>query len=299
MTSKSMLPKNNPDRFHIEIHCTDKFLSETKDRNAASILASKSQLSKQKIKNLMQEGAVWLHRGKEHKRIRKGNTAIHKGDRLALFYDDFLLNLELEKPVLLEDLKDYSIWFKPYGILSQGTQWGDKHSLLRFAELNLQPQRPAFLIHRLDREACGLMIIAHSKKASAQLSNIFSERKVEKHYLAIVKGKPAENKFTIKNNIEGKEAISHFNLLKYDESTKTSLLDANIETGRKHQIRIHLSQMNSPIIGDSLYGNKKYDDKKVAKKNMKLCALSLSFDCPVTEKKQLFKLPEKFLIDFQ
>lgn len=291
MTSESTF--QNKQRINLEIVCDEKFLKEFVDRNAASILANRSELSKQKIKRLMQMGAVWLHRGKQHKRIRKGNISIQKGDRQELFYDEHLLKMKLDNPVLLEDLQSYSIWFKPYGVLSQGTQWGDSHSLLRFAELNMTPQRPSFLIHRLDREACGLMLIAHSRNAAAQLSQIFAERLVEKNYLAIVMGKPEKNDITVNSNIDGKNAISHFKLLNYNGSNNTSLMEANIETGRKHQIRIHLSQINLPIIGDSLYG-----DKKTTKENMKLCAVSLEFDCPISNRKQNFQLPENYRQEF-
>lgn len=292
MTSKSMLSKNTSDRFRIEVHCTDKFFNDTEDKNAASILANKSQLSKQKIKNLMQQGAVWLHRGKDHKRIRKANLNIQKGDRLELFYDQYLQDLKTEEPVLLEDLGSYSIWFKPYGVLSQGTQWGDQHSLLRFAELNLKPQRQCFLVHRLDREACGLMLIAHNKKAAGLLSEIFAQRQVEKHYLAVVKGKSKEPEFTVDSPVDEKSAISHFKLLNYNQEKDTSLLEVSIETGRKHQIRVHLNGITLPIIGDSIYG------KKVAKENMMLCAISLKFQCPLTKKEQVFKLPEKYTSTF-
>lgn len=110
-------------------------------------------LSRQKIKDAMAKGACWwTHKGKRL-RLRRATKELKPGIRLQLYYDEKVLARKPEGPVLLEDLERYTVWFKPHGLLAQGSQWGDHCSLLRLAELQLQ--RPCHLIHRLDADAAG------------------------------------------------------------------------------------------------------------------------------------------------
>jgi tRNA pseudouridine32 synthase/23S rRNA pseudouridine746 synthase len=149
--------------------------------NAIDLLADHCELSRQQIKQAMSKGAVWLQKGKRTQRLRRATKNLNSGELLQLYYDKRLLDQTPVPPKLLHDFGAYSVWFKPAGMLAQGTEWGDHCSLLRVSELAFAKPRQSFLVQRLDREAFGLMIIAHQQKAAAQLSTLFQQRKIEKH----------------------------------------------------------------------------------------------------------------------
>lgn len=239
-------------------------------------------LSRQKIKDAMAKGACWwTHKGKRL-RLRRATKELKPGIRLQLYYDEKVLARKPEDPVLLEDLERYTVWFKPHGLLAQGSQWGDHCSLLRLAELQLQ--RPCHLIHRLDADAAGLMLIAHDPKAAGALSQRFSGRTMTKRYKARVCGVMETQDQVVDAPIEGKPAVSHVSTLATNEAEQTSLLQISIETGRKHQIRRHLAGLGHPILGDRLYG-------RAAGVPLQLLAFYLEFDCPLNKRKMVFELP--------
>jgi len=149
---------------------------------AVDILSEASGLPKGRIKDAMAKGACWWTLKGKQVRLRKAKREVKAGTRLQLHYDDTVLARKLETPELLEDKSRYSVWYKPHGLLAQGSQWGDHCSLLRLAEVQLD--RPCYLIHRLDADAAGLMMIAHDSKAAGALSQCFSGRTMTKHYLA-------------------------------------------------------------------------------------------------------------------
>ncbi|HCL37560.1 MAG TPA: RNA pseudouridine synthase, partial [Marinobacter hydrocarbonoclasticus] len=141
---------------------------------AVDALAGASGLPKQRIKDAMAKGACWWTQKGKQVRLRKAKRELKPGTRIQLFYDDQVLARKPETPTLLENKGRYSVWFKPHGLLSQGSQWGDHCSLLRLAEIELNA--PCFLVHRLDADAAGLMLIAHDGKAAAALSELFAGR---------------------------------------------------------------------------------------------------------------------------
>lgn len=173
-------------------------------------------------------------------------------------------------------------------MLSQGSKWGDHCTINRWVEKRLQPQRPAFVIHRLDRAATGLMIIAHRKKVAAYFAEQFRLRNVGKSYQAIVHGRFQDTK-TIDTPIEEKPALSHVSRISYDAATDESLLEVVIETGRKHQIRRHLAEAGFPIVGDRLFG----DTADRSERNLCLSACQLSFLAPHDGERKIYKLPQE------
>ena len=259
--------------------------------SAVELLTEASQLSRQAIKQAMQKGAVWLTRGKQTQRMRRASKKLKPGDELHFYYNPQVLNDAPQSAQLVADEGAYSVWNKPYGMLSQGSKWGDHCTIYRWAEQNLQPQRPAFIVHRLDRAASGLMMLAHSKKMAASLSALFEQRKVEKHYQVWVVGDFSGQvsgpwkRLTIDEPLAGKNAVSHFSLLEYDKEKNRSLLDVEIETGRKHQIRRHLAGAGFPVVGDRLYGEATEGDE-----DLQLQAVSLAFQCPASGKLCSYKL---------
>lgn len=124
------------------------------------------------------------------------------------------------------------------------------------------------IVHRLDKDTSGIIVIAKNDVAHLKMSEMFKEKTLEKTYLCICKGNFREKEGRIVNFIgrdpkdrkkmavvteNGKEAISNYMVL--DEVTNFSLVKVRIETGRTHQIRVHMKSMNHPIVGDSVYGN--------------------------------------------
>jgi len=201
------------------------------------------------------------------------------GDELHLYYDAKILAEIPSDPGLIADLGGYSVWHKPYGLRSQGSKWGDHCTVVRWAERNLEPLRPAFTVHRLDRAAKGLILIAHSKSIAAALSALFRDRDVEKRYRATVAGDFSTQllPLRVEEPIDGKAAVSVFEHHELIADGTRSLVDVSIETGRKHQVRRHLSGLGHAVIGDRLYGSGEVDGV-----DLQLTACFLAFQCPVS-----------------
>ena len=261
---------------------------------AVDVLSESTAISKQLIKKAMQKGAVWVTKKNSTQRLRRADKLLKSGSTIHLYYDEQVLSLQPADAIMIADEGLYSVWYKPYGMLSQGSKWGDHCAINRWVEKNLQPQRPSFVVHRLDRAATGLMLIAHGKKTAAYFSNLFQQRQVEKQYRAIVTGKFPDY-LKLDTPVENKSALSHAEIIKYDTSANKSLVSVSIETGRKHQIRRHLSEAGFPIVGDRLYGNN--DDNHY--KDLCLTSCYLSFVSPANNRKKEYILPDELLLDLE
>ena len=270
---------------HIETHVP----VESSEDNAIELLQRATGLSKQRIKKAMTQGAVWITRGRNTQRLRRATRALRAGDEIHLYYDANILAELPPEPTLVADLGEYSVWNKPYGLRSQGSKWGDHCTVLRWAERHLRPERPGFTVHRLDRAANGLILIAHSKKVAAALSEQFRKREVEKNYCALVAGDFSKhaNPLRVESVIDGKEAISEYSLQDLGDDGERSLVGVRIETGRKHQIRRQLAELGHPIIGDRLYGTGEEDGP-----NLQLTAYRLVFHCPVSNELVEYRLAD-------
>jgi tRNA pseudouridine32 synthase/23S rRNA pseudouridine746 synthase len=241
-----------------EYHISVKHTSET----PVELLAVASGLSRQRVKQVMWKGAVWLERHGGVRRIRRAKSRLQVGDRLHCYYNERVLAAEPEEAYLVADEGEYSVWFKPKGMFSQGSKWGDHCAIDRWVQTHLTPERPVFLVHRLDRATDGLIVLAHRKRVARELSRMFFERKVKKRYRVWVVGPfltDGPDK-VIDDPVDGRSAISRVTLDHYDELRDRSLLQVEIDTGRKHQIRRHLSGVGHPVVGDRLYGQKKTDE---------------------------------------
>ncbi len=259
------------------------------DRYAPAILSDATRLSRERIKTAMQRGAVWLTRDGHTQRLRRAKRSLKVGDELHLYYNLAVLSETPAQPTLIADNDAYSVWAKPRGTRSQGSKWGDHCTLVRWAEQHLTPERSGFTVHRLDRAACGLMLVAHSKAIAAALAEKFRNREVEKHYLALVAGEfpPTPEPLKIDQPIDGKPALSRCHRLRVDPQLRFSLVRIEIETGRKHQIRRHLAACDHAILGDRLYGHGASDGL-----DLQLVASRLAFTCPVAGDLLEFELPD-------
>lgn len=247
--------------------------TQNAEESAVDCLAAASGVSKLKIKDAMAKGAVWVTQQKKQTRLRRATKTFKTGTLLTFHYDPAILALEPKAPECLYRVKDYSVWYKPSGLHTQGTQWGDHCSLLRWVE---KITGEAFLIHRLDADASGLVMVAHNSKAASQLSALFQGREIEKYYEAWVDGYwaiPPEG-LTITASLDEKPCETL--ILAGNLAEKATRLNIQLKTGRKHQIRRHLAQASHPILGDKLYG-------KPHKLPLQLCAYRLRLLCPTSQ----------------
>ena len=163
------------------------------------------------------------------------------------------------------------------------------------------------IVHRIDKDTSGILIVAKNDKAHINLSEQIKNHEVKKTYIAIVRGIVKENEATINMPIgrstkdrkkmavtkKGKEAITHFQVIERFPKHNYTLLEVTIETGRTHQIRVHLSQIGYPIIGDTVYSNGK---NEWGVQGQCLHAKSLKFKHPTTGKEMFLEaeLPQYF-----
>ena len=161
------------------------------------------------------------------------------------------------------------------------------------------------IVHRLDKDTSGVIVVAKNDKAHINMSEQIKNHEVEKTYIALVKGFVKEEEATINMpigrstkdrkkmavNKNGKNAITHIKVLKRFD--KYTLLKVNIETGRTHQIRVHLSHIGYPIVGDYTYSNGKNEFDVIGQC---LHAQKLEFKHPITQKDMCLEaeLPQYF-----
>lgn len=264
----------------IELHLT----VDNADATVVDVLAASSGLSRQQIRQAMDKGAVWLTHGKGTRRVRRRKARLRVDDSLHLYYNAAVLAAQVPAATLVADQGGYSVWVKPAGMRSQGSRWGDHSTLGRWAEKQLQPQRSAFIVHRLDRAASGLMLLAHDKRTAAALAALFRQRRVTKRYQAQVRGAFPQDPDGLRMDdaLDGRDAHSVARQLSYDAERDCSLLEVEISTGRKHQIRRHLAGVGHPVVGDRLYGDGDSSD------DLQLAAVYLGFKCPLSGQQRVY-----------
>ncbi|MGH7178234.1 MAG: RluA family pseudouridine synthase [Tepidisphaeraceae bacterium] len=211
-----------------------------------------------------------------------------------------IAQVRLPFPIIYEDA-DILVIDKPTGLLTSTTPREKRQTALalvrRYVEASDSHSR-AGLIHRLDRDASGLLVFSRNQRAFAALKRQFFRHDVDRVYLALVQGVPNPRSGRIESwlveradgtvrstrrGAAGQRAISDYETLQTDH--RQSLLRVRLLTGRKHQIRVHLSDRGCPIVNDPLYGPKKPDGR------MMLAAVELALDHPRTGKRCTFSIP--------
>lgn len=262
------------------------------NKTVVDALSEESKLSKMDVKRLVQFGAVWIERGKKQKRLRRNDYVLNKDETAVLHFDEKILNEIKTKKDLLEPLElfnfcSWGVWYKPPGYLSQGSRYGDLWSVLRFVE---KKYKAAYLIHRLDREVSGLIVFAYTPSAATELNKLWSNRQVKKYYVAEVLGLLEISGWNVINGIvDGKESETKYRVIKKLE--KTSLVEVDLITGRKHQIRKHFEMIGYPIMGDPRYGEKNKNTE-----GLKLQSYKVVLKGPGMNIEQEFIVPKEYLL---
>lgn len=255
----------------------------------SDFLSKKLKLSKTKVKKLLDKRQVFVN----NKRIWIAGYQLKLGDKVEVSGDvknkeessvfPSLLRLE----ILYED-EQYLIFNKPAGINANGKNSFEELVRKKFGKNEL------IAVHRLDKDTSGCLIFARNNEIFQKTKDIFRRKEINKKYLAWVKGKVIKKDFIIKKSIEGKEAITSVKTLKSDN--KASLLELEIPTGRKHQIRIHLADIGHPVIGDKEYFKGNISDNFKFFPSQLLHAKEVELVNPFTNKKikALAKEPREF-----
>lgn len=202
--------------------------------------------------------------------------------------------------LILHEDRDILVVDKAPGLLTMGTEREKvQTAYYRLTDYvrkgNAKSRERVFIVHRLDREVSGILVFARTIEVKNKLQAQWDQ--VEKHYYALVQGVPREaqgtfSSYLVENGVhsvhsttdpkKGKLAQTGYTVL--GQSRGVALLDINLLTGRKHQIRVHLSENHLPIVGDTKYGAKKTEARRLA-----LHAKSIAFEHPFSGKPVFFE----------
>lgn len=273
----------------IELH-----LSCEQPSNLKEISQQQQELDLDHILQCMNNGAVWLSVKNKTKRVFNLDIIIQPEQTLHIYCNEFTLKECPFEAILVKDLGDFSVWFKPSGMLSQGSKYGTHWSIHRWIEQHVFKDRQCFITHRLDRFTQGLMLVAHTKETNFKLHRLFEARAIQKTYRAIVKGLfPIGECVEINSQINKQDAQSTVTGLAQDTKNEQSLLSISPKTGRKHQVRRHLSYIGHSVVNDRQYGETPYNG------DLMLQAAELKFNHPNTDEPLHFIIPDDSLLQLE
>lgn len=232
------------------------------------------------------------------------NKKLHKGDTVSIDTTSHKTSVEL--PIIYED-KDLIVVNKRAGLLTIATETEKEKTLYHMVRAyvkEIQKNGTIFIVHRLDKDTSGIVVFAKNEKMKLALQDNWNELVEKRGYVALVEGTFDKTSGTVntylvesKSHIvhstshksEGKQAITRYKVLKQNDAF--ALLDIEIETGRKNQIRVHMSDLGHPVVGDKKYGSTENSLKRLC-----LHAYVLEINHPFTHKKLIFKteVPKEF-----
>ena len=285
-------------------------VKENETKRIDAYISENTEYSRATVQRLIEEGKIKVNGKKE-----KASYKVKQGNKLEI-EEEPAKEIELKAQdipleILYED-NDIIVINKPKGMVVHPANGNPDGTLVNAIMSTCKDSlsgiggeiRPG-IVHRLDKNTSGAIIVAKNDKAHINLSEQLKNHQIKKTYIALVRGIVKENEATINMPIarskkdrkkmtvdrNGKEAITHVKVLKrYQDCT---LLKINIETGRTHQIRVHLSYIGYPIIGDDVYSNGKNKWNIVGQC---LHAKSLDFKHPITGREMHVEaeIPEYF-----
>ena len=271
-------------------------------------LASITEWTRSQIKNQIDDGKALVNGKKQ-----KAGFLIKKNDVLTLKFRKGEINAEPENiplDIVYED-DDLAIINKPQGMVVHPAPGAYNHTLVNallyhFDKLsrvndNIRPG----IVHRIDKDTSGLLVIAKNDKAHLSLANQIAEHSCFRHYIALLEGNLKEEKGTVETFIarsisdrkmmavtsSGKKAITHYFVK--ERYNGYCLVEFVLETGRTHQIRVHSKHLGHPIVGDKTYGIK---NQKFNLDGQLLHAYKLELTHPSTNKRMSFEceIPDYF-----
>ncbi len=275
---------------------------KTKTERLDTYISSKTGLSRSYIQRLIKQGLLLVN-----SRPEKAGYRIRTGDRIEMTIPDeprvTLIPEDISLEVIMEDAHIIVV-NKPPGMVIYPAAGHKSGTLLnaliakcgKLASIGA-PLRPG-VVHRLDMDTSGLIVVAKDDSAYLNLSKQFRTREVEKHYMALIYGTLKKDLGEISTAIgrsvsdrkrmstktrKGKEAITQFEVIKRFKTA--SLIKVKIITGRTHQIRVHFAASGHPVLGDKTYGKKttiKFGQKAISFSRQMLHAYSLKFKHPET-----------------
>lgn len=246
----------------------------------------------------------WLKNGRfrlDGKIVERENTPMMEGQKLTV-KDTFKAPKIPGLKILYED-RHFIVIDKPVGLLSVplDDEQNKRHALGLLRQHSGTDQ--IYAVHRIDRETSGILLFARGKDSEEKFDKLFEQHDIEREYYAIVEGRVKENSGTWESKLlelpslhvvpseDGKDAITHYSVLR--RSAKYTYLKLQLETGRKHQIRVHCQMAGHPVVGDARYGSLENPLRRLC-----LHACTLGFTHPFTRKQVKFTspLPESFQV---
>lgn len=240
-----------------------------KEGELLDYLYNNLDMPKKRIKQYLTHGSIFVN----NNRTRKYNLKVVPG--MTIIIDTDSKNKKtLPFDILFED-EHIIVVNKPSGLLTIATEKERDKTLFHIVREYLVSKNKyarVFIVHRLDKDTSGIVVLAKDEKTKNKLQENWNEYVSLREYVAVVHGKPKKDEDRIvqrlketKTNLvyttkdeDGKEAITNYKVIKSNDNY--SMLSINIETGRKNQIRVALSTINNPIVGDKKYGLK--EDKE-------------------------------------
>ena len=208
-----------------------------------AVAARNPEISRRKARELIAQKRVFVN----DRPVGVASREVRESDRITIALD------ELPEIEILRETADWVAVNKPAGIPTQPARDRKQRSL---EELLRVRYRTIHLVHRIDTQTSGVVVFAKHPAAAARLSELFASREVRKVYLAVAEG-AIDRELTIETPIGEKDAHTIVRPLRqlHVESNMATLIEAEILTGRTHQIRIHLKSIERPVVGDHRYGS--------------------------------------------
>ena len=272
------------------------------------VLMAGETLSRSRAASLIEDGLVCVDGKTVTKPSFKAPAGALVEAVLPPVRDTETLPEDIPLDILYED-DMIAVICKPAGLVvhpAAGNESGTLVNALLFHLSSLSgiggEQRPG-IVHRLDKDTSGLMLVAKNDQAHLSLSGQLEARTIEKHYHAIVLGHMKEASGSVEKPIgrdpkdrkkmavvpDGRYALTDWRVLE-ERGSSATLLDLRIHTGRTHQIRVHMASIGHPVLGDPLYGSKRGPKAD----RLMLHACSISFDHPKTGERMTFTQPAPF-----
>lgn len=269
----------------------------------AHMIESLPMCKRQTIKNYLAHNQVMVN----GQITRQFDTPLKPGTEVKVNQSrDFQVFHHPRMKLYYED-DDILVVYKGYGLLSMATDKkkdGTAYSIMREYLKRVDPRQKLFIVHRLDQQTSGLMMMAKNEQAKEIMQHNWNNMVLERKYIAVVEGyvekdegeirsylaeNAAHEVYSTKNPEEGKLAVTRYKVLKRGKGH--TMLEVSLDTGRKNQIRVHMKDLGHPISGDRRYGGKPSPIGRLA-----LHALTLRFAHPITRKDMNFSsaIPQAF-----